>query len=223
MYPELDYTVAVMSNYDPPIASRIADRVGKLLTGTPIPTAIKLAPAVLERYAGRYARDGDGEGPNMVDLLPEGAGLWLIFGGQRHKFVPKSEIEFFDEEFEDVVVSFTKDDKGDVTALKLVGAGPMFLGRKMTLPPASLKGNTTFRLKGFPNAQIVELAGSFNNWKRSQLLLAHEANEWIVRVDLQPGKYTYKFVVDGEWMADPANPATEDDGHGNTNSVLTIK
>lgn len=224
IYPELDYTVAVMSNYDPPAASRIADRVGKLLTGAPIPIAINLAPAVLKKYENRYAREGAGPGPNTIDVVSEGAGVWLILDGQRHKFLPKSETEFYDEDFEDVVVTFTKDDKGEITALKLVGAGPgPLLAHKVTLPAASLKGNTTFRVKGFANAHIVELAGSFNNWTRSQLLFANEGSEWIARIDLQPGKHTYKFIVDGEWIVDPANPATEDDGHGNTNSVLIIK
>lgn len=33
VYPELDYTVVVLANYDPPAADRVADYIGKLLTG----------------------------------------------------------------------------------------------------------------------------------------------------------------------------------------------
>jgi hypothetical protein len=224
MYPELNYTVAVMSNYDPPAATRVADRLGKVLTGMPIPTPIKLTPSVLRNYANRYVREGSSQGPDLVDVVLETTDLWLVFNGQRHKFLPLSETEFFDEEFEDVRVTFTRDDKGEVTALKLEGAGPgTLVARKAVLPPPTLKGNTTFRLKGYPRAHIVELAGSFNHWKRSQLIFGREGDDWITRVDLQPGKHTYKFIVDGEWIIDPSNPVTENDGNGNVNSVLIVK
>jgi len=38
-----------------------------------------------------------------------------------------------------------------------------------------------------------------------------------------PGKYTYRFLVDGVGLLDPANPATEDDGQGHADSVIVIK
>jgi hypothetical protein len=213
-----------MSNYDPPAATRVADRLGKVLTGMPILTPIKLTPSLLRNYANRYVREGSGQGPDVVDVVLETSDLWLVFSGQRHKFLPLSETEFFDEDFEDVRVTFTRDDKGEVTALKLEGAGPgTLVARKAVLPPPTLKGNTTFRLKGYPRAHIVELAGSFNNWKRSQLIFGREGDDWVTRVDLQPGKHTYKFIVDGEWIVDPSNPVTENDGNGNVNSVLIVK
>ena len=38
---------------------------------------------------------------------------------------------------------------------------------------------------------------------------------------LEPGDYTYKFVVDGsDWFVDPAQPRLRDDGEGNTNSMV---
>jgi hypothetical protein len=40
---------------------------------------------------------------------------------------------------------------------------------------------------------------------------------------LQPGRYLYKFVVDGNrWLQDPENPVGEDDGHQGQNSVLVV-
>jgi Glycogen recognition site of AMP-activated protein kinase len=42
-------------------------------------------------------------------------------------------------------------------------------------------------------------------------------------IDLLPGRHTYKFIVDGIWMTDPANPVDEDDGNGNINSVPVVK
>ena len=80
-----------------------------------------------------------------------------------------------------------------------------------------------FRLKGYPNARVVAVAGSFNDWNQSQVLCGKESDDWICRLDLAPGKYTYKFIIDGDWILDPANPNTEDDERGFTNSVLVVK
>lgn len=86
----------------------------------------------------------------------------------------------------------------------------------------SLKGNTTFRLKDYPNANRVFLAGEFNHWNPSELLFGEENGERICRVDLSEGKHTYKFVVDGKWITDPNNPLTEADAEGIHNSVLYL-
>jgi dienelactone hydrolase len=95
--------------------------------------------------------------------------------------------------------------------------------RAIPPPKPSLTGNTTFRLKGFQNASVVALAGNFNNWNPRQLFFGKENGQWVCRIDLAPGKYLYKFVVDGEWIIDPENPTSEGDGNGNTNSVLVVK
>jgi hypothetical protein len=70
---------------------------------------------------------------------------------------------------------------------------------------------------------VVALAGTFNEFNQSQLICGKEADGWICRVDLAPGKYTYKFVIDGDWILDPDNPSTEDDERGFTNSVIVVK
>jgi hypothetical protein len=67
------------------------------------------------------------------------------------------------------------------------------------------------------------LAGSFDNWNESQLLFAREGDEWVCRLDLAPNRYAYKFIVDGNWLLDPANPDREEDEYGNLNSVLIVK
>ena len=86
--------------------------------------------------------------------------------------------------------------------------------------PASLAGNTEFRLKGAAFARRVALAGSFNDWNPDATLFAKEGDGWVCRIDLPPGKHTYKFVVDGRMMIDPSNTNFEDDGGGRVNSVI---
>jgi hypothetical protein len=45
----------------------------------------------------------------------------------------------------------------------------------------------------------------------------------VCKLDLAPGKYTYRFLVDGVGQIDPNNSATEDDRNGHTDSVIVIK
>lgn len=46
---------------------------------------------------------------------------------------------------------------------------------------------------------------------------------WIYPVFLKPGKYTYKFIVDGKWLIDPANETWEGNEYSTGNSVLWIE
>jgi len=44
---------------------------------------------------------------------------------------------------------------------------------------------------------------------------------WQDTLELYPGRYEYKFIVDGIWRHDP-HVTIEDDGTGNINNILTI-
>jgi hypothetical protein len=78
----------------------------------------------------------------------------------------------------------------------------------------------TFFLKDNLRAQRVTLAGSFNNWVPNALAMTKTDSGWIALVNLGPGKYWYKFIVDGRWTIDTDNLLTENDGLGNINSVF---
>lgn len=74
---------------------------------------------------------------------------------------------------------------------------------------------------GIPG-QNIAVATDFMKWQ-----------SWPMHED-SPGRYSisfeepwvheiaYKFVVDGQWRADPANPLTAPDGHGGVNSLLQV-
>jgi hypothetical protein len=47
--------------------------------------------------------------------------------------------------------------------------------------------------------------------------------QWILPLWLRPGKYTYRLIVDGKWMADPGNPLYEPNEYGETNSVVWVE
>ncbi|MGB9823526.1 MAG: glucodextranase DOMON-like domain-containing protein [Candidatus Hydrothermia bacterium] len=75
-----------------------------------------------------------------------------------------------------------------------------------------------------PNAQIVYLAGTFNNWAPTGLPMKRDENGiWTVKIKLIPGNYQYKFVINGNlWREDPTNPAKVDDGFGGFNSAFRL-
>ncbi len=77
----------------------------------------------------------------------------------------------------------------------------------------------TFYLRNNLKARSVTLAGSFNRWDPEALSMLKTDSGWIANVQLAPGKYWYKFIIDGTWTTDADNRLNENDGLGNTNSV----
>ncbi len=81
----------------------------------------------------------------------------------------------------------------------------------------------TFRYKS-PSAQKVTLAGSFNEWSPDSKPMERRGNEFVATLELKPGDYEYKFVVDGKhWEEDPLNPESVDNGLGGKNSVIHLR
>ena len=80
--------------------------------------------------------------------------------------------------------------------------------------------NTQFELNGYSEAKKVYLVGSFNQWKSEAAAMKQVQDKWVKDVYLKEGSYTYKFVVDGDWITDPGNPNVVKDGSGNYNSLL---
>ena len=83
--------------------------------------------------------------------------------------------------------------------------------------------NHKFKLKGYKNAHVVHIAGSFNNWNPNEYLMGHTDDEWSISLYLKPGKYLYKFIVDDNWMLDPENNQWEQNDEHTGNSVLWIE
>ncbi|MEK6283655.1 MAG: DUF3471 domain-containing protein [Acidobacteriota bacterium] len=187
----------------------------------------KKPATTLQDYVGRFEADPSVLENFVFDVIIEKDELWIKASHSvKRKLTARSTDAFVMNDL-DSPVKFNRDAKGAVTSLTIEPSsrseGRTLTARKLVLPPASLKGSTTFRLKGYPGARVVALAGTFNDWNQSQLLFAREGDDWVSRIDLAPGKYTYKFIVDGDWILDPGNPNTEDDERGLTNSVVVVK
>ncbi|TRZ94980.1 hypothetical protein D4R78_05435 [bacterium] len=75
-----------------------------------------------------------------------------------------------------------------------------------------------------PGAKRVSLAGNFNNWDTKVLQAKKDSKgNWMVKASLKPGRYEYKFFVDGSWMSDPSSKSFTTNAFGTQNCVIEVK
>ena len=92
-------------------------------------------------------------------------------------------------------------------------------GPKLTAPKTL---SVSFALHK-PDAKRVSLCGDFNGWSPTATpMKRHDDGHWGTTVTLAPGRYQYKFAVDGEWIADPAAQKNVPNEHGSLNSVVEV-
>ena len=74
-----------------------------------------------------------------------------------------------------------------------------------------------------PDARTVFIAGTFNDWnEEAEPLHALGNGRWWKEFTLVPGTYEYRYVVDGEWQADPSAHASVANPYGGVNSLLQV-
>jgi len=75
-----------------------------------------------------------------------------------------------------------------------------------------------------PSAGSVYLAGEMNNWSPTATPMQRDvAGQWSVTLNLAPGQYLYKFVVDGNYINDPdPNALFSSDGRGGVHSYRLV-
>ncbi len=58
--------------------------------------------------------------------------------------------------------------------------------------------------------KAVFLAGSFNEWNATAMpMTGDDHGNWKASIPLAPGRYEYKFVVDGGWCCEPGCTSKE--------------
>lgn len=73
------------------------------------------------------------------------------------------------------------------------------------------------------NASEVVLVGDFNYWNlKKHPMKMNEHGVWEKAVLIPPGRYEYKFLVDGHWKEDPQNNQRCSNCYGTYNNVLTV-
>lgn len=69
----------------------------------------------------------------------------------------------------------------------------------------------------------VALAGTFNQWQPEQGRMTRQKDgTYRKRLQLEPGQYRYKFVVDGEWVEDPEADGLVPNPFGTSDSIVTV-
>ena len=73
-----------------------------------------------------------------------------------------------------------------------------------------------------PGAKTVHLAGDFNQWQGRRMRRARKGEDvFAVVLALKPGRYEFKYVVDGEWVCCP-HAARVANALGTENSVIEV-
>lgn len=101
-----------------------------------------------------------------------------------------------------------------------------YRGRNYQLPvTAEIRQTFTFRYKPESKPQQLTLFGSFNSWNRNNLPLQDRDGDGVyeITIPLEPGRYEYKFFLDGAEVIDPENPDKIPNPFGSFNSLITVK
>jgi len=81
---------------------------------------------------------------------------------------------------------------------------------------------TNFQLTA-PGASKVVVTGDFSAWDQNKVRMKKDKKGvWKAGVNLRPGRYEYKFLVDGQWWTDPTNANATSNSYGSINSVKEV-
>jgi 1,4-alpha-glucan branching enzyme len=94
-------------------------------------------------------------------------------------------------------------------------------------PPRTTEANgeKVKRAFGFqaPEAVSVMLVGDFTRWEEQPIALRRKPDGvWEAEIELAPGRYHYRFLVDGIWQDDPTCPLRVENGFGTQNCVCDV-
>jgi beta-lactamase regulating signal transducer with metallopeptidase domain len=219
-------TIHADTNTPAPIVSVPIESVSEQMSASThtSPTFQSSHATDLKKFAGRYSVDPSVLENFVFDVSVEDGELWLKPShAKRRRMIAQSNVEYVDAQTPSMRLTFNLDAMGNVESMRLKGFGETLVALRMVLPAPSREGNVVFKLSGFSQARIVAVAGTFNAWNQSQYLFERSGNEWICRINLPPGTYQYKFIVDGNWLVDPTNPLVVHDERGFENSQLVVR
>lgn len=190
--------------------------------------------------AGNFNNWGGTEGGGRYDPVidpmsdPDGDGIWSIVvplppGRYQYKFVidgglrwerdPNNPDVAYEGGFENSVVLVPPSISYDPERV----TGTVISGEDTAVESSAQAVEVSFALD-MPNAGEVSVAGAFNNWDaNTDPMVLGDDGLWRATLEIRPGTYEYKFVVDGTWIEDPLNPEFVEDPYGGKNSILTVE
>lgn len=74
-----------------------------------------------------------------------------------------------------------------------------------------------------PEAETVEITGSFTGWRKVPLRQLGTSGYWEITLAVPGGEHRFTYILDGDReYADPTVPARERDDFGGENSILLV-
>jgi len=98
-------------------------------------------------------------------------------------------------------------------------------------------GNLAGRLDGHSSSELrkveftleataagsVKLAGDFTDWEKGPVEMMHSPDGvWFTIVQLAPGSYSYRFIVDAQWRDDPRCTRCVPNPFGSHNAMIEV-
>jgi hypothetical protein len=114
------------------------------------------------------------------------------------------------EDYEALAAEVLEMEAGRVTSASTRPTGPM------------VTPDGVFFVLEAPDAHRVQLVGDFNGWIVEGSEMMSTGSVWTSVLKLQPGRYRYRYVIDGDWRSDPLNREVEPSPYGGENSVLVV-
>ena len=105
--------------------------------------------------------------------------------------------------------------------LEMETARPVEVGPRPSAPTVTPEG-VVFAIEA-PDARRVQLLGDFNDWTLDGNEMTAAGPIWTSVVKLDPGRYRYRYVIDGRWQSDPLNAEVEPAPYGGVNSVFVLE
>lgn len=137
MYPDIGYVSVVLANSDG-AADLVYERLRQQIVRADVPDSVRLSTDALKGFEGQYEAASPTTqreaimgpitaGKRPISITADREGLWVDFGdGFMHRFLPLSDTEFFDRDTLGVArLTFTKDEKDQVTGINITGSGPI--------------------------------------------------------------------------------------------------
>lgn len=94
---------------------------------------------------------------------------------------------------------------------------------KPAAPAKSARKRVTFSLAADAGSEVF-VAGEFNNWDPAAKRMTDKDGNGLYSavLNLAPGEYEYKFVINGIWCVDPNCREWRQNSLGTLNSVLHV-
>jgi 1,4-alpha-glucan branching enzyme len=205
--------------------SELPERVKMIRTDHTGGVGKMIEEGILFSYKNRGAKQvhvsGNFSGWKLLKMMKSENGIWYYFlslngGGQNivYKFLVDGHW-IMDPQNPDRI------DDGMGSYLSTVETFISSEGKRVTYRSVN-KNMVEFRIYQ-PKASFVSLVGDFNYWNPENDLLAKGKDGiWRLQKKLYPGKYRYKYIIDGEWVPDTYNSSSGSDNSGEICSVIEI-